>query len=164
MNIKDSKITILVVFGIVVIIAAAIYALSLKDDDVDITISGPVNSSIDNDETLDPPPVEDLTEQEKLEAENRDQTRIEDIDQIKSALDDFVADNNYYPDTIDEIVPDYISELPIDPMPESYEYSYTCIGSVDPCLYYDLSYTLEVGTDDLPAGLNLESPEEIATP
>jgi len=89
---------------------------------------------------------------------------LKDIASIKSALGEYLNDNSFYPDIIDEIIPDYLSEIPVDPMSGTYDYSYTCIGSTGPCVYYDLSYTLEVGTDDLPAGLNLDSPEEIATP
>ena len=163
MNIKDSKITILVIIGIIIIVAAAIYAF-VMDEEVDITISGPTNSIISTNETLEPPLVEDLTEAEKSEAEVRDQTRLEDIDAMRSALQEFLDANGYYPTTLDEIVPDYLSEIPTDPLSEKYEYNYTCIGSADPCVYYDLSYTLEVGTEELSAGLNLESPDEIATP
>lgn len=164
MNIKDIKVTILVIIGIVVIIAAAIYALTTDEEvDIDIATSG-INTTVATNETLEPPPVEDLTETEKSDAESRDQERITEVGEIESVLQDYVDTKGYYPATIDEIVPDYITELPIDPTPESYEYSYTCIGATDPCVLYDLSYTLEVGTDELPAGLNIISPEEIATP
>ncbi|HHA19177.1 MAG TPA: hypothetical protein ENK70_05675 [Methylophaga sp.] len=164
MNIKDIKVTILVVIGIIIIIAAAIYALASNEEvSIDI-ISSTINTAVATNESLDLPSVEELTEEEKSDAQVRDQERIAEVGDIESALKDFVEAKGYYPTTIDEIVPDYISKLPTDPMPESYEYTYTCIGSTNPCVLYDLSYILEVGTDELPAGLNLVSPEEIAIP
>lgn len=141
-----------------------IFSFTIDQEEANAPTTNYTNETVAINETIDPPPVEDLTEQEKSDAQSRDQQRLDDINTLTIALDDYVNNNGYYPDTIDEIVPDYISELPIDPMPEIYEYSYTCIGSTGPCVYYDLSYTLEIGTDDLPAGMNLESPDEIATP
>jgi len=160
-------VTIFVILGIIAIVAVFVMAFAWDGEEaVAPTINqGNTNTIFENiNATLESDPTEDMTEEEISEAEERDIQRLEDINLIKTVLDDFVEINGYYPDAIDELVPEYFTELPADPMPENYEYSYTCIGSLDPCLYYDLSYTLEVGTEDVPAGLNLESPDEIATP
>ncbi|MBU0670788.1 MAG: hypothetical protein ABH835_02320 [Patescibacteria group bacterium] len=90
--------------------------------------------------------------------DSRDSRRLADIKNIQGGLDLFFLDNEYYPETLEPLVEGgYLPNIPKDPTPEERAYVYTPIGS-SPAQYYDLSFKLEVGTDDYPEGLNIVNP------
>jgi len=99
-----------------------------------------------------------LTGEEKEVAKSNDELRTETVKKIQTALELFAANNASYPETYDELVPDYLEVWPDDP--GSYEYVYTPIGAL-PARFYDVSYQLELDTDELSAGVNIASPDEI---
>lgn len=78
-----------------------------------------------------PPEIEEMADQDQAE---------DDLNQISSAVEAFYAQNLTYPSILDELVPDFINKLPLDPKakkPYLYETegdSYI-ISVVDPKLY-----------------------------
>lgn len=100
-----------------------------------------------------------LSEEEKTEALKRDEERIAEVGQIQTALELYLADKGNYPETGDELVPDYLEVWPTDP--GEYEYVYTPIGAL-PAKFYDVSFDLEVGSGEMLAGSQTVSPDEIA--
>jgi hypothetical protein len=95
-------------------------------------------------------------------AKTRDLKRISDIRQIQSALTVYFQEKAEYPGTLSELVPDYLGGIPANPTPGGANYTYTPIGT-SPYKFYDLSYTLEVGVEDIEAGQRVATPGGIAT-
>lgn len=96
-------------------------------------------------------------------AQARDTQRVADVKALQTALELYNTDKQAYPDTFDGLVPTYLKVLPTNPTPGGSDYVYTPIGSL-PAKFYDLSYTLEVGTDDVSAGQHIATPKGIAQP
>lgn len=122
-------------------------------------LSGSDDSNLDT-ETIDPSIPSEGPEFEA--AKQRDEQRLKDIQEIADALKDFVNDAGNYPSEVAELVPDYLAQLPTNPTPGGFEYSYTPIGS-EPATYYSLYYHLEVGAGDVSAGDHEATPDGIAT-
>lgn len=78
-----------------------------------------------------PPEIEEMADQDQAE---------EDLNQLSSAVEAYYAQNLTYPSSLDELVPDFIDKLPIDPKAKKY-YLYETEGDtyiisvVDPKLY-----------------------------
>ncbi len=78
-----------------------------------------------------PPEVEEMVDQDQAE---------DDLNQLSSAIEAYYAQNLAYPSSLEELVPDFIDKLPLDPKAKkSYLYetegdSYI-ISVVDPKLY-----------------------------
>ena len=70
----------------------------------------------------------ELTEDETIAAQARDEERVEKVAQIETALELYLADNGSYPETSDELVSDYLNAWPLDP--GEFEYVYTPIGAL----------------------------------
>lgn len=98
------------------------------------------------------------------EIKARDEQRITHIEKIRSALKKYYNDNGNYPEKMEELVTGgYLSKLPKNPTPGGIDYVYTPIGSL-PAKYYDLAYSLEVGTSEISAGEHIANPDSIAYP
>lgn len=104
-----------------------------------------------------------LSGDELKQAETRDQKRINDITSIQSALEEYKSDNDQYPEKLIQLTTEYLDVIPGNPVPGGITYTYTPIGTA-PYLYYDLSYVLEVGIDDITIGDHTATPDGIATP
>lgn len=90
--------------------------------------------------------------------EARDARRLADIKNIQSGLDLYYLDNEHYPETLEPLAEGgYLPNIPKDPTPEERSYVYTVIGST-PAQHYDLTFELEIGTDDFNEGLNIVNP------
>ena len=117
----------------------------------------PVEETEEEEPVEESDPTEGLTEEEIAQAKDRDKQRLEHVSQLQKALEDYYKAKKSYPEKLEEIMPDFLEELPKDP--ETGEvYSYTPIGSL-PAKHYDILYTLEIGDDDHPDGENVASPE-----
>ncbi len=103
----------------------------------------------------------DMSQSEKQSAAERDQQRVADIRTIRSGLGDYYEATGHYPSALDDLVPAYLDELPSNPTPGGTDYSYTGIGSA-PFMYYDLVYSLEVGTDDIGSGQQVANPSGLS--
>lgn len=111
--------------------------------------------------------VPEVAKEDVPEATDRDKERVEEIESLRSALKKFYDDRKGYPESLDELVSKYMKDVPKNPTPGGQEYSYTPIGSADKqgvFGYYDLGYTLEVGVNDLSAGLHIANPDGLAFP
>jgi len=98
------------------------------------------------------------------EAKARDDQRITQVKEIQAALTSFFENKGNYPEKMEELVTErFLSELPQNPAPGGINYVYTPIGSL-PAQYYDLAYSLEVGTDEVGAGDHIANPDSIAYP
>ena len=97
------------------------------------------------------------------DARKRDDQRIADVTSLRDALKKHFDEKSSYPDNFDGLVPGYLSALPKNPTPGGRDYNYTPIGSL-PAKFYDLSYELEVGTDEVSAGGHVATPDGIAQP
>lgn len=116
------------------------------------------NTNISNANTI---PEE---QKDNPEAKARDEQRITQVKEIQSALSSFYKDKGNYPEKMDELVSEgYLSEIPKNPTPGGIDYVYTPIGSL-PAQYYDLAYSLEVGTDGVEAGEQIANPSSIGQP
>lgn len=111
--------------------------------------------------------VPEVAKEDVPEATDRDKERVEEIESLRTALKKFNDDRKGYPESLDELVSKYMKDVPKNPTPGGQEYSYTPIGSADKqgvFGYYDLGYTLEVGVNDLSAGLHIANPDGLAFP
>ncbi|XOU94169.1 MAG: hypothetical protein ACNFW9_04965 [Candidatus Kerfeldbacteria bacterium] len=115
-----------------------------------------------NEETIGEP-AKELTEEESNEASDRDETRLTDIKKMQEALENYKDNNGNYPDNFEGLVPDYMEIVPTDPSLNGTEYNYTGIGA-SPYMYYDMTYTLEVGVNDINPGMHVANPDGIAVP
>lgn len=103
------------------------------------------------------------TTEEEVAAETRDKQRLTDIRSIQAAIELYKADNDNYPDSSGDLIPDYLSAWLVNPAPGGADYIYTPIGSL-PAQYYDLSYELEAGTEGIIEGVHVANPDGIAVP
>ena len=74
-----------------------------------------------------------------FDAKANDSERKADIYEIQNALEIYYVDNDHYPDQLSKLVPDYLSEVPVDPNNSSYTYT----PKSNPSKSYNLSATLE---------------------
>lgn len=167
-NKKEKKsFTFPVILGVVWILIILLFGYSIwveKDNETDNTIYDEttfISGSDANTETIQP--AEQLTEEETNQARIRDSKRFSDIMRFRSALESYRVDNGNYPESLENLIPDYTDYLPQNPTPYGSTYVYTGIGT-RPYSYYDLSYTLEVGVEGIDPGLHIATPSGPATP
>jgi hypothetical protein len=98
------------------------------------------------------------------EAKKRDEERLAEIEDIRTRLAEYYDSKGNYPESLEQLVTEgYYTELPVNPAPGGMDYVYTPIGSI-PAMFYDLAYSLEVGTAALEPGEHIANPENIAFP
>lgn len=96
---------------------------------------------------------------EEWQAQKRDAQRLSDISQIRTALVLYADDHELkYPKTLDELAPDYISQVPVNPVPGGGDYTYEPSKDFKS---FTLSFLLEVGTGSYGAGLHVLIPDGI---
>jgi len=95
-------------------------------------------------------------------AKKRDDQRLEDVQNIMAALEEYRKATDSYPVTFDDLVSRYINKLPQDPGDGSTPYEYTPIGRA-PYNFYSVTYTLEIGTDEIVPGFHEATPDGIAS-
>lgn len=90
-------------------------------------------------------------------AYSRDMIRLTHIRNIQTALTSYMAMNDHYPDSL-EVVANYFyqSKVPENPTPGGMAYEYS--PSADS---YALKYKLEVGSDEISAGVHTAGPSNI---
>lgn len=71
----------------------------------------------------EPQPTPDLTT-----SEGRDQQRKRDLSDIKEALEKYRTERGSYPNSLQSLVPAFISTLPVDPSKGKYTYRYSKNG------------------------------------
>jgi len=82
----------------------------------------------------------------------RDGRRKADLEEIRSALEMYRADNGQYPLDLSSLSPDYISSLPSDPKGYSYFYQRISVNQYELCAYLEK----ETGNGD--CGNNCNAP------
>lgn len=181
---KDSKganntIVRILIIVIIILVLGLVYAFAFQDKQeeksnlsTNATNSNQNNNSQVLDNRAEFKTTNENTEENKDEKEaaaeqdpnavSRDEQRIADIKRIQEALVEFKSDRGNYPEKMEELAPDYLSEIPKNPTPGGIDYIYTPIGAL-PAQYYDLAYELEVGTSEVKdAGTHIANPEGIA--
>lgn len=90
----------------------------------------------------------------------RDAKRVADVKQLQNAIELYYSDENSYPSSLDNLVPNYMTILPQAPSPadgdctsENNEYTYSTDGST-----YSISFCTGSPTGDLPAGEKIAGP------
>ncbi len=162
---RSYKLPVILVVVWIVIIALFGYSIWIsKEDNVDETgqatsigAGGNANTtSISQPEVI-------MSDEEREQARIRDSKRLADVKQLRAKLEIYQEDNGYYPENLDSLVPDYLEYLPQNPTPGGTAYNYTGIGS-SPYQYYDMTYTLEVGVEEIDPGMHVANPGGIAVP
>lgn len=159
---------ILIIIGIIII--ALFLWLIFSEEEVTFTggkttsSKEVVNNGSNSSTTISEENTNEENKKNDPEAKARDEQRISDIEEIRSALTSFFDDKGNYPEKMGELVSEgYLSELPKNPTPGGIDYVYTPIGSL-PAQYYDLAYSLEAGTDEIEAGSHIANPDGVAYP
>lgn len=93
---------------------------------------------------------------EEMQGKQRDGTRLSDTSQVKTALILYFDDNQKYPQKLDDLVPDYISNIPANPAPGGIPYTYEPSKDLSS---FKLSFVLETGNSSYAAGLHVLVPE-----
>ena len=89
---------------------------------------------------------------QKQMARGRDARRKADLNRLEKVFEDYYNDHDCYPETINQIVPDYLSEFPKDPgTREPYEWS------VDGCDIYRIYANLDWRQDPVIAEIGCSS-------
>ncbi|HCJ52124.1 MAG: hypothetical protein A2898_03525 [Candidatus Kerfeldbacteria bacterium RIFCSPLOWO2_01_FULL_48_11] len=156
-----------IILIVLILVAGAIgYYIGTRNKSADI----PADEAITNEGTVNTNTIIDLSQvnanltgDELVQAQTRDEKRVNDIRSIQAALEKYKNDKGAYPEALTGVVPDYLDGLPGNPSPGGITYTYTPIGSA-PYTYYDLSYVLEVGVDDITIGDHSATPDGVATP
>lgn len=159
----STPLILVVVWALIIVLFG--FALYQDDSDTDaayVPVEPQIESPTDEQEE-ELARVSEMTEEQKEQARGRDLIRLEHMRQLMSALADYNEDNGNYPDDFDNLVPDYISSVPVNPDPGGMVYNYTGIGT-KPYSYYEMAYRLEVGTDGIGPGMHIASPDGIAYP
>ena len=76
---------------------------------------------------------------------SRDSRRKADLASFRTALELYYDDNTSYPDTLEELTPTYIKEIPSGPQGEDYEDAFDV---EDDNLSYTITVELETSDDD----------------
>lgn len=82
----------------------------------------------------------------RSQSEARDRIRLLDMQTLETGLKIYYDANKSYPKSLRELVPEHLSNMPIDPKSSSstpINYAYTAIGSEEACDGYHLGTTLE---------------------
>ncbi|MFA5134165.1 MAG: hypothetical protein WC505_00035 [Patescibacteria group bacterium] len=162
---KSYRVPVMLIVVWAFIIGLFAYSLWLDQDDENANELLPettLSSNADAEPVNDNPAV-NMTDEERLQAESRDNKRLTDMKMLRIMLESYRDDNGNYPETLDALVPDYLEVIPSNPGPGGQPYTYTGIGS-KPYAYYDMSYWLEVGLEGIAPGMHVMSPGGLATP
>lgn len=96
--------------------------------------------------------------------EERDWQRYRETNILRIALNSYLNENNVYPNKLEDLVPDFIPQMPLDPKTQQpYVYVHTATG-------YKLAFEMERGVMILAPGKHVLSPkgmdipEEVAEP
>lgn len=167
---KKRNIFLLSILGIVIITGLVVYVMeksSSNDEFIseDANKNAPITIETESDESEEivqggipekkPPP---LSEAESDTAKKRDEQRVADIRTIRKALANFEREKGFYPSELSALVPEYLPEIPQDPLKS--EYAYTPIGAL-PAEYYDLNYSMEVGVLGFQFGDHNATPDDL---
>ncbi|MFH1235395.1 MAG: hypothetical protein V1685_00455 [Parcubacteria group bacterium] len=162
-----SRTGIIIVSILILIVGGGGYYLGTRNTN---EANIPANQVITNEGTVNTNTIIDLSQvnanltgEDLAQAKSRDEKRVNDIRSFQAALEKYKDERDAYPDTLIALVPDYLDGLPGNPSPGGITYTYTPIGS-SPYTYYDLSYVLEVGVDDITIGDHSATPDGVATP
>ncbi|MBU1036921.1 hypothetical protein KKF32_02710 [Patescibacteria group bacterium] len=136
-------IVIFVVLGLV-IMAAVIFLMKQKgekspvveDPLVNLNLMPPVNENQNENQN-------ENTNQALETAALRDQRRLQDITELRSALELYFNANEFYPNSLSNLTSGYLSIIPENPLPGGEQYTY--LTSTDK-LNYQLTFVLEEGT------------------
>jgi len=159
---KSHKVPIILVVVWVLIIVLFGYSLwQDKSDESSDDIMAGESTAVSDTANTNTASVEEMTEEQRDQALLRDTKRLSDMKLFRVTLETYRSDNGNYPETLDDLIPDYAEFLPRDPLGQPYVY--TGIGS-KPYTYYDMSYNLEVGAEGIEAGMHIASPNGLATP
>lgn len=97
-------------------------------------------------------------------AKTRDVSRLADVRLLQDALNQYQGDHGAYPATFDDLVTGgYLAAIPENPKAGEAPYTYTPIGT-EPYSFYTISYTLEVGAEEIAAGDHTANPQGVAQP
>jgi len=157
---KSYKVPAILVFVWVLIIILFGYSLFIDKDADTNTTPTETTTTIESPDAESVAAAVEMTEQQKEQARVRDGIRVEHVKSFRSALALYQADHEKYPETVTDLVPDYLESIPGNPSPGGVTYNYTGIGS-SPYRYYELAYKLEVGTQNISAGLHVASPDSL---
>ncbi len=155
---KSYKVPVILVFVWVLIAVLFGYSLWI-DKDID-TNTTPTETAIESLDAEEVARAIEMTEQQKEQARIRDGIRIEHVKSFRTALATYHGDNEKYPEIVADLVPDYLESIPENPSPGGLTYNYTGIGS-SPFRYYEFAYKLEVGVENISAGLHVASPDSL---
>jgi len=97
-------------------------------------------------------------------ARARDVSRLADVRQLQDALVQYQGDHGAYPGSFADLIDGgYLAAIPENPSPNGTTYTYTPIGT-EPYAFYTISYTLEVGAEEIAAGDHTANPNGVAQP
>lgn len=168
---KPAKRTLLLLVVILIVGVGVWVIIRTQGDTTNDTVGGNTNVVVAGEATNEEKELFDIEEPQPkyasddplyADAKKRDEQRMKDIQSIVNALDKHLEAVDSYPELMDALVPRYIDALPADPTPDESEYHYTPIGRA-PWNFYELSYTLEVGTDDIGPGYHTATPDGLVT-
>lgn len=157
---------------VIVLVGAAIWVLTSVGKDKteeatgtqDADIAGVQTAPADEADLFDlqePEPKYTEDDPEYNNAVDRDTQRLANVQTIMEALEKHLDEVGSYPESINDLVPRYIDALPTGPNDDD-QYLYTPIGRA-PYTFFDLTYTLEIGTDDITPGAHTASPGAIVS-
>lgn len=155
---KSYKVPAILVF--VWILIAVLFGYSLWVEKDSNTNTAPTETTIESPDAEEVAEAIEMTEQQRKQALVRDGIRIEHVKSFRTALATYHGDNEKYPETVADLVPDYLESIPENPSPGGLTYNYTGIGS-SPFRYYEFAYKLEVGVENISAGLHVASPDSL---
>ncbi|MFC1687758.1 hypothetical protein ACFL0L_04205 [Patescibacteria group bacterium] len=161
---------IIFIIALIIVVGFVAYYIGKSGSEEDASNSTTDSKSANEDATINTNTIVDLSQvnsnlsgDELKQAESRDKKRVSDIRSIQSALEEYKSDNDQYPEKITALTTEYLDVIPGNPVPGGITYTYTPIGTA-PYLFYDLSYVLEVGIEDITIGDHTATPDGIATP
>ncbi|PIY96682.1 MAG: hypothetical protein COY66_03495 [Candidatus Kerfeldbacteria bacterium CG_4_10_14_0_8_um_filter_42_10] len=157
---------VLIIVGIVLIAWFLYMVFSNSKVELNGNLINSSNENINsaNELNLNSETTENSNSAVSAEAKARDEQRVADIEAIRTALKMHNDVEGNYPEKVEDVVTKgYLIPLPKNPTPGGMDYVYTPIGAL-PAKYYDLAYSLEVGTDALGAGEHIANPDNIAYP
>lgn len=124
-----------------------------------ITNEQPTLTNKGNENLNNANPVNENINGELTTAALRDKKRIEDINNLMTALSLYYANNSNYPANLSDLISQYLTTLPENPTPGGQTYTYTAL---DNNLSYQILFNLEEGA--LYNTLNLTEGNYQATP
>lgn len=83
-------------------------------------------------------------EADQSSPEARDNTRKHDAEALGVALELYYQDNGTFPETLEKLIPDYVINIPKDPLSPQYNYEYKLVSPIS----YELNLHIE-GSNDL---------------